>query len=55
MKVTARVLLASETVLTVWVLVQRVPGNLAVALLACNTVLLLWVATRVRRKPSCCR
>jgi hypothetical protein len=55
MKVTASVLLASELVLTAWVMLQSAPGNLAVLLLACNTVLLLWAATRLRRKPFCCR
>jgi hypothetical protein len=30
-------------------------GDLAVLLLAANSVALIWSATRLRRKASCCR
>jgi hypothetical protein len=47
-------LLGMEAVLVGCALL-RAGGNLAVLLLAANSVLLIWSVTRLRRKPSCCR
>jgi hypothetical protein len=55
MKVFVYVLLAVEAVLVVCTLTRVVESNLAVLLLAGNSVILIWAATRLRRKPSCCR
>jgi hypothetical protein len=49
------VLLAVEAALLGCVLARAMASNLAVLLLAGNSVLLIWCATRLRRKPSCCR
>lgn len=55
MKWLVYVLLATEAVLVGCALTQAISNNLAVLLLAGNSVLLIWGATRLRRKPSCCR
>ena len=47
--------LAVEAVLLGCVVSRAIGGNLAVLLLGTNSVLLLWSATRLRRKLSCCR
>lgn len=48
-------LLAVEAGLVVCVVTRAFAGDLAVLLLAVNSVLLIWSATRLRRTPSCCR
>jgi hypothetical protein len=48
-------LLAVEAALLACALSRAIGGNLAVVLLAANSVLLLWSAARWRRKPGCCR
>jgi hypothetical protein len=48
-------LLAVEAVLIGCALTKEIASNMAVLLLAGNSVLLIWTATRWRRKPSCCR
>jgi len=55
MKWLVYILLAAEMVLVVCTLTRTIESNLAVLLLAGNSVLLIWTATRLRRKPSCCR
>lgn len=55
MKKLGYVLLVIEAVLASCVIFQGLAGNAVILTLACNSVLLLWVATRLRRKPSCCR
>jgi hypothetical protein len=55
MKWVVYTLLAAEAVLVGCVVSRAIAGNLAVLLLAANSVLLIWSATRWRRKPSCCR
>jgi hypothetical protein len=55
MKKLVYLLLAVEAALLVCALSRAMGGNLAVLLLAANSVLLLWSATRWRRKPGCCR
>jgi hypothetical protein len=55
MKWLVYILLAVEAVLVGCALSRAMDGNLAVVLLAANSVLLIWSATRWRRKPSCCR
>jgi hypothetical protein len=55
MKWVVFILLAAEAVLVACALTQAIASNLAVLLLAGNSVLLIWSATRLRRKPSCCR
>jgi hypothetical protein len=47
-------LLAAEVLLVAGVM-KPIGGNIAVLLLALNSVLLIWFASRLRRKPSCCR
>jgi hypothetical protein len=54
MKWLVYLLLAAEAVLVACALTQTIASNLAVLLLAGNSVLLIWFATRLRRKPSCC-
>ena len=49
------ILLAAEAVLVTCALAQAIASNLAVLLLAGNSILLIWTATRFRHKPSCCR
>ena len=49
------ILLAVETVIVVCALTRVLASNLAVVLLAGNSILLIWSLTRLRRKPSCCR
>ena len=49
------ILLALEVVLVVGALTRSVAGDIAVLLLAMNSVLLIASAARLRRKPSCCR
>jgi hypothetical protein len=49
------ILLAMEAGLVGCALTKVMDANLAVILLATNSVLLIWSATRRRRKPSCCR
>ena len=49
------VLLAVEAGLVAGVLSRAVADDTAVMLLAANSVLLIWGAARLRRKPSCCR
>lgn len=49
------ILLAAEAVLIGCALSRTLESNLAVLLLAGNSVLLIWSATRLRRKPACCR
>jgi hypothetical protein len=49
------ILLVIEAVLAYCVIFQGLATNAIILLLACNSVLLIWVATRLRRKPSCCR
>jgi len=49
------ILLVAEAVLVGCALTQAIGSNLAVMLIAANSVLLIWSATRLRRKPSCCR
>ncbi len=48
-------LIASEAVLIGCAVGHKVESNIAVLLLAGNSVLLIWSATRSRRKPACCR
>jgi hypothetical protein len=55
MKWLVYLLLALEAALVACALSRAIGGNLAVVLLAANSILLLWSATRWRRKPSCCR
>jgi hypothetical protein len=55
MKWVVFILLAAEAVLVTCALTQTIASNLAVLLLAGNSMLLIWSATRLRRKPSCCR
>jgi hypothetical protein len=55
MKWLVYLLLAVEMVLLACALSHAIASNLAVMLLAGNSVLLIWFATRLRRKPSCCR
>ena len=55
MKWLVYLLLAVEAALLGCALSRALGGNLAVVLLAANSVLLLWSAARWRRKPSCCR
>jgi hypothetical protein len=55
MKWLVYILLAAEAGLVGCTLTRAIDGNLAVLLLAANSVLLIWSATRWRRKPSCCR
>ncbi len=49
------VLLVVEALLVWWALTQAMVSNLSVVLLVGNSVLLIWSASRLRRKPSCCR
>jgi hypothetical protein len=49
------VLLAAEVVLLACALTRAMSGDLPVLLLAVNSVLLIWGAAQLRRKPSCCR
>ena len=55
MKWLVYLLLAVEAGAAGCALSRAIGGNLAVVLLAANSVLLLWSAARWRRKPSCCR
>jgi hypothetical protein len=55
MKWLAYVLLAVEVALAFCVIFEGMASNAVILLLACNSVLLLWTATRLRRKPACCR
>jgi hypothetical protein len=55
MKTLGFVLLAIEAVLAFCVIFEGMAGNTIILLLASNSVLLIWTATRLRRKPSCCR
>ena len=55
MKWLVYLLLAAEAALLGCALTRVIASNLAVLLLAGNSVLLIWSATRLRRKPSCCR
>jgi hypothetical protein len=55
MKWLVYILLAAEAVLVECALTRAIASNTAVLLLAGNSVLLIWYATRLRRKPSCCR
>jgi hypothetical protein len=55
MKWLVYLLLVVEAALLADALNGTIGGGLAVVLLAANSVLLLWFATRWRRKPSCCR
>jgi hypothetical protein len=55
MKWLVYLLLAVEAALVAGVLSRALGGDAAVLLLAANSVLLIWSATRWRRKPSCCR
>jgi hypothetical protein len=48
-------LLATEALLVVWVLAQALVSDLSLLLLACNSMLLIWSASRLRGRPSCCR
>ena len=47
--------LVLEAVLVGCAVSRAISGNLAVLLLAANSVLLIWTASHLRRKPSCCR
>jgi hypothetical protein len=49
------ILLTVEVALIACVLTRVVTGDLAVLLPVVNTVLLIWGAAKLRRKPSCCR
>ncbi len=49
------ILVATEAVLIGCAVSHKLESNSAVLLLAGNSVLLIWSATRMRRKPSCCR
>jgi len=55
MKWLVSILLAAEIVLLGCALAQAIASTTAVLLLAGNSVLLIWSATRLRCKPSCCR
>jgi hypothetical protein len=55
MKWLVYILLAVEAVIVGCALTQMLASNLAVLLLAGNSILLIWSLTRLRRKPSCCR
>ena len=55
MKWIVYILLAVEAVLAACAASRSAGGNLAVLLLAANSVLLIWFAARWCRKPSCCR
>jgi hypothetical protein len=55
MKWLVYILLVAEAVLVACALLRTPGGNVVVLLLAGNSVLLIWSATRWRRKPSCCR
>jgi hypothetical protein len=55
MKWLVYILLAAEVVLVGCALTQAIASNMAVLMLAFNSVLLIWSVTRLRRKPSCCR
>ncbi len=55
MKKLGYILLVIEAVLAYCVIFQGLAGNAVILLLVCNSVLLIWTATRLRRKPSCCR
>jgi hypothetical protein len=55
MKWLVYILLAVEIVLVGCALTRQIESNMAVLLLAGNSVLLIWAATRWLRKPSCCR
>jgi K+ transporter len=55
MRRTVYVLLAIEALLLIAALARLIAGNAGVLMLAVNSVLLIWAATRLRRKPSCCR
>ena len=48
-------LLAAEAGLVGCALAKVISGETAVLLVAFNSVLLIWGAARLRRKPSCCR
>jgi hypothetical protein len=49
------ILLATEVVLIGSAVGHKLESNMVVLLLAGNSVLLIWSATRLRRKPACCR
>jgi hypothetical protein len=55
MKTLGIVLLAIEAVLAFCVIFEGMANNTIILLLVSNSVLLIWTATRLRRKPSCCR
>lgn len=47
--------LAAEAVLVGCALTQAIASDLAVLLIAANSVLLIWTAAQLLKKPSCCR
>jgi len=55
MKRLAYLVLMIELALAFCVVFEHMTGNTIILLLAANSVLLIWTATRLRRKPSCCR
>jgi hypothetical protein len=55
MKLVVFILLAVEALLVAFAMTKNLSGDSAILLLAGNSVLLIWAATRLRRKPSCCR
>jgi hypothetical protein len=55
MKWLVYILLALEVLLVGCAVAKTLSSNLAVLLIAGNSVLLIWCAARLRRKPSCCR
>jgi hypothetical protein len=50
-----RILLTIEAALLGCALTKVIAGDTAVLWLAANSVVLIWSAARLRRKPSCCR
>jgi hypothetical protein len=55
MKWLVYVLLAVEVLLLVRVLAQALASDLSVLLLAGNSILLIWSASRSRRESFCCQ
>jgi len=55
MKRLGYILLVVEAVLGFCVIFEGMASNAIILLLSCNSVLLIWTATRLRRRPSCCR
>jgi len=54
MKWLVGILLATEVVLVGCALTWATVSDVAVLLLAANSLVLIWSATRLRRRPSCC-